>query len=259
MIALDQQQGKNTTLFCENQYKNNLWTNETDQLYYKQRMHNCYNHTGIEPGRSYCEDIFEFDPSWGKKQYWDCLFDKDLVVYPHEYCDSMFGEEPENDEIKAYIQGSSQRLTLEDAKKQILYENAVKISQCYSEYNIPKTEAICKVALAGDKLREERIKCYQEIQVYSKDYCETQYFSESHFANVLDYPTQEDRKRAFLDCLTSNGHELNQKFCDDDYKVRQQDEKYACYERIGLEIPKDRLYCEVKYERDFEEKYKCLD
>ena len=56
--------------------------------------------------------MYKFDASWGKKQFWDCLFEKGLVQ-AQEYCDDMYGSEPD-------IQG-------------------VKLMQCYGEFSIPKT------------------------------------------------------------------------------------------------------------------------
>ena len=55
MIDLDQLQGLNTTEFCVDHYENNpdIWTEaySPDFVFYWQRLHNCYQNTGIEPGR----------------------------------------------------------------------------------------------------------------------------------------------------------------------------------------------------------------
>lgn len=57
-------------------------------------MHNCYLNTGVPYGREYCQDVYDHDASWGKKQFWDCLFELGLVQ-AQEYCDDMYGKEPD--------------------------------------------------------------------------------------------------------------------------------------------------------------------
>ena len=37
------------------------------------------------------------------------------------------------------------------------------------------------------------------------------------------------------------------------------DEKYDCFERIGLDMRKDRVFCERKFVDDIEGKYVCLE
>jgi hypothetical protein len=61
------------------------------------------------------------------------------------------------------------------------------------------------------------------------------------------------------DCLKSAGYVLDQEFCDSEYKIEEQIEKYKCYERIGLSIAKDRLYCEIVFKTSSEKKYECLE
>ena len=87
--------------------------------------------------------------------------------------------------------------------------DGVKLTQCYGEYSIPKTKFICEVALAGDQTRDLRILCYDSIEIQNRDYCESKYFSESWFADTSDYPTEDDRRAALSECLTSNGYVLD--------------------------------------------------
>jgi len=37
------------------------------------------------------------------------------------------------------------------------------------------------------------------------------------------------------------------------------DDKYDCFQRIGLDIVKDRVFCERKFVDDTDLKYECLD
>lgn len=37
------------------------------------------------------------------------------------------------------------------------------------------------------------------------------------------------------------------------------DDKYDCFQRIGLDMVKDRVFCERKFVDDTELKYDCLD
>ena len=58
----------------------------------------------------------------------------------------------------------------------------------------------------------------------------------------------------------SANYTLDKDFCASVYTQDYQiDELYDCYLRMGLDIPKDRLYCEIKFKTRQEKKYECLE
>jgi len=48
---------------------------------------------------------------------------------------------------------------------------------------------------------------------------------------------------------------LDRAFCDQNEDI---DARYGCYKIIGLDIPKDRTYCELKHPTISSQKYQCL-
>lgn len=62
-------------------------------------------------------------------------------------------------------------------------------------------------------------------------------------------------------CLSDLGYyrfekELCEEFYPDD--ATQLDGRYECFKDFGLNIPKDREYCEKKNPKDMDLKYKCI-
>ena len=144
---------------------------------------------------------------------------KHRVDFSKEYCDYMF-------------KGNNRQLV-----------------QCYGTQGVKKDEAYCNAAFPEDLQITELIGCYDEIKLNNRRVClkKFKYFMQTN----EEYQT----------CLVGAGETLNEQFCLDGYPddKTQLEERYECYTRIGLDIVRDRKFCEIKYPTDSEEKYQCLE
>lgn len=144
---------------------------------------------------------------------------KHRVEFSKEYCDYMF-------------KGNNKQLI-----------------QCYGTQGVKKDEAYCNAAFSEELQIGDLISCYEEINLNNKRVClkRYQYFMQTN----VEYQT----------CLKGAGEELNEKFCLAEYPndKTQLEERYECYTRIGLDIVRDRKYCETKYPQDSAEKYQCVE
>ena len=90
-----------------------------------------------------------------------------------------------------------------------------------------------------------RLACYADLPKTSVSICD---FRAEH------KPLTNDELKL---CYISAGHILDQEFCLASYPTA--DEVYDCYTRCGLDIKRDRAFCEKKFLNDTVAKYDCLD
>ena len=127
--------------------------------------------------------------------------------------------------------------------------NNRQLVQCYGTQGVNKDEAYCNAAFSEPQQIGDLIKCYDEVGAKNKKVCFKKY--EYYVWTNSQYQT----------CLTEAGETLNEQFCLDNYPddKTQLEERYECYKRIGLDIVRDRKFCELKSPQDSAEKYECLE
>jgi hypothetical protein len=163
-------------------------------------------------------------------------------------------------DLEKYAGWSKERLfecynkhRVESGKEQCDYRfkgNNRQLIQCYGSQGVEKDEEYCNAAFAGEQQVGDLIACFAEINLKNKRVCMVKY----------EYFAQTDKE--YQTCLTLEaGETLNEEFCLGEYPSDkyQLEARYECYTRIGLDIVRDRKFCETKYPRDSAEKYQCLE
>ena len=97
---------------------------------------------------------------------------------------------------------------------------------------------------------DELVICLTDVNSQDRVLCESKYNSTNR-----EFGFNKDSDK-LISCLTDLNYEINRDYCDSYYT--NIDNKYDCYARINLDIPKDREYCELKYPTSSQDKYECL-
>ena len=97
---------------------------------------------------------------------------------------------------------------------------------------------------------DELVICLTDVNSKDRVLCEAKYNSTNP---ILGFNNDSD---LLVSCLTELSYEINRDYCDGFYT--DIDNKYDCYSRINLDIPKGRTYCELKHPTSSQDKYECL-
>jgi hypothetical protein len=154
MIDLYNKKSINSTLFCENHYKDfSLWEDKLNPSYslYWQKKHFCYFTSGKKYSREYCQDLKTVKDGWGLQEVYSCYAQKN-INFTKEYCDNEF------------------------------QDDKIKLMQCYGQKGLYKGEEYCEsyfvhpmVDFPSDTksmVLTKLISCYDDINLKNKNYCD---------------------------------------------------------------------------------------
>jgi hypothetical protein len=122
-------------------------------------------------------------------------------------------------------------------------DDELKMVKCFQKKGVPMSPRTCEILYKNDI--PGLIGCYDKIEVVNTRVCDLKYIQ-----NFWDNTTVQE-------CYKNGSYTLDEQFCEDNYKTL--DEKYDCFERVGLAIRKDRVFCERKWQDEVDGKYECLD
>ena len=211
MITLfDKQENKNSSAFCERHYDEDskLWVGAlSPTLEFFHRRKHACYEKTGIPLGRQYCLDLEEYAGWTKELLFEC-YRKHRVEFSKEYCDYMF-------------KGNNRQLI-----------------QCYGTQGVKKDEAYCNAAFSEENQIGDLINCYEDIKL--KDNRNTCFKKYKYYVWT---------NKEYQTCLIGAGETLNEKFCKDKYPDdrTQLEERYECFKRIGLDIVKDRKFCELKH------------
>lgn len=119
----------------------------------------------------------------------------------------------------------------------------LKLVKCFNQKGVPLGPRACEIIHRGNN--SGLIECYDKIPHVDTRVCDLKY-AEFNWDNAT-----------VQQCYKNGSYTLDKKFCETNYN--NMDDIYDCYERIGLDSVKDRVFCERKFVDDVDGKYDCLE
>jgi len=118
-----------------------------------------------------------------------------------------------------------------------------KMVKCFFKMGLPVDRRSCDIMFRDDI--PGLLRCYDSIPFTNVTVCDLK-----SIQNFWDNAT-------IRECYKNASYTLDQEFCEDNYEIMAL--KYDCFARIGLDIKKDRVFCERKFMDDPDGKYECLN
>lgn len=157
----------------------------------------------------------EHSEGWTQQNLWNC-YTKNKVEFAKEKCDAIFD-------------------LLDDEKGRL---------QCYGTKGVERGYDFCVIEYSGQDTSSEfkRVQCFDENGVVNKETCDLK---------GKIYVWNDEKLQ---NCYKKAGYTLNKNFCKTYYASTSEvllNERYDCYVTIGLNGKKDREYCELLYDKNY--------